>query len=60
LLEATRALGVTFLPGTHCFADGQGDHALRLAFSYQPEERILSGIQILGEQLYKLMGQRSI
>ncbi|WP_099813151.1 MULTISPECIES: PLP-dependent aminotransferase family protein [unclassified Synechococcus] len=60
LLSATRALGVTFLPGTHCFADGQGDHALRLAFSYQPEERILSGIQILGEQLYKLMGQRSI
>ncbi|MFS8834583.1 DNA-binding transcriptional MocR family regulator [Thermostichus sp. MS-CIW-21] len=48
------------MPGTHCFADGQGDHALRLAFSYQPEERILSGIQILGEQLYKLMGQRSI
>ncbi len=58
LLQATRALGVTFLPGTYCFADGQGDYALRLAFSYQPEERILSGIQVIGEHLYKLMGQR--
>lgn len=58
LLQATRALGVTFLPGTHCFADGQGDHALRLAFSYQPEERIVSGIQIIGEQLHRLMHSR--
>jgi 2-aminoadipate transaminase len=57
LLRATRELGVTFLPGTHCFADGQGDHALRLAFSYQPEERIVSGIQTIGEQLYRLMGE---
>lgn len=55
LLQATRALGVTFLLGTHCFADGQGDHALRLAFSYQPEERIVSGIQTIGEQLYRLI-----
>lgn len=58
LLQATRALGVTFLPGTHCFADGQGEHALRLAFSYQPEERIVSGIQTIGEQLYRLIHSR--
>lgn len=44
--------------GTHCFAGGQGDYALRLAFSYQPEERILSSIQVIGEHLHKLMDQR--
>ncbi|MCJ2542630.1 PLP-dependent aminotransferase family protein [Thermostichus vulcanus] len=54
LLKATRALGVTFLPGTRCFADGQGDNALRLAFSYQPDERIVTGIQTLGERMHAL------
>jgi 2-aminoadipate transaminase len=40
--------GATFLPGTHCFADGQGDDAIRLAFSFQPAEQIEEGIARIG------------
>ncbi|MEN9230280.1 MAG: PLP-dependent aminotransferase family protein [Thermostichus sp. DG02_5_bins_236] len=54
LLKTTRELGVTFLPGTRCFADGQGDQALRLAFSYQPDERIVTGIQTIGKKMHAL------
>jgi 2-aminoadipate transaminase len=40
--------GATFLPGTHCFADGQGDDAIRLAFSFQPAEQIEEAIARIG------------
>jgi 2-aminoadipate transaminase len=40
--------GATFLSGTRCFADGQGDDFIRLAFSYQPAERIIEGIARIG------------
>ena len=39
---------VSFLPGTTCYADGQGTHEMRLAFSYQSAERIARGIELLG------------
>ncbi len=48
LLPLAEARGATFLPGTRCFADGQGDDAIRLAFSYQPAERIEEGIARIG------------
>ena len=40
--------GATFLPGTSCFANGQGDDAIRLAFSFQPAERIEEAIARIG------------
>jgi 2-aminoadipate transaminase len=51
LLKAAEAKGATFLPGTHCYADGQGDDAIRLAFSFQPAELIIAGISRIGETM---------
>ena len=48
LLKNAEANGATFLPGTRCFADGQGDDAIRLAFSFLPAEQIEEGIARLG------------
>jgi 2-aminoadipate transaminase len=48
LLSQTEARGATFLPGTRCFADGQGDDAIRLAFSFLPAEQIEEGIARIG------------
>jgi 2-aminoadipate transaminase len=52
LLEA--AEGVAFEPGTRFFANGQGDEAIRLAFSYQPEDRIVEGIRRIGAAMRAL------
>lgn len=54
LLNRTTAHGVTFLPGTRCFADGQGDDAIRLAFSFQPVEQIVNGIELIGRAMAEL------
>ncbi|MBW4687008.1 MAG: PLP-dependent aminotransferase family protein [Komarekiella atlantica HA4396-MV6] len=54
LLTAASEHGVTFLPGTRCYANGQGDDAIRLAFSFQPTEKIVEGIAILGSVLREL------
>ncbi len=49
LLAAARAQGAEFLPGTACFAEpGQGDNALRLAFSFQSSDQIEAGIARIG------------
>jgi 2-aminoadipate transaminase len=48
LLPLAEARGATFLPGTRCFADGQGDDAIRLAFSFLPSEQIETGIARIG------------
>ncbi|WP_298819931.1 aminotransferase-like domain-containing protein [Chloroflexus sp.] len=49
LLNAARARGAEFLPGTACFAEpGHGDDAIRLAFSFQSSERIEQGIAAIG------------
>jgi 2-aminoadipate transaminase len=48
LLPQAEARGATFLPGTRCFANGQGDDAIRLAFSFQPAEQIVEGIARIG------------
>lgn len=54
LLPVAEERGVTFLPGTRCFADEQGDDAIRLAFSFQPIEQITEGITHLGEAMRAL------
>ena len=48
LLPLAEARGATFLPGTRCFANGQGDDTIRLAFSFQPAEQIEEGIARIG------------
>lgn len=43
--------GVEFLPGSACFADGSGDQFVRLAFSFEPTERLVEGVARLGRAL---------
>ena len=43
LVEAEEA-GVTFVKGTDFFADGEGEHALRLAFSFVSPDEIAEGV----------------
>ena len=42
-------LGVEYLPGPACFADGSGANQLRLSFSYVADDLIDSGIRVIGE-----------
>ncbi|MHC5776452.1 aminotransferase-like domain-containing protein [Nostoc sp.] len=51
LLMAASEHGISFLPGTRCYANGQGDDAIRLAFSFQPTQKIVEGIATLGAVL---------
>lgn len=49
-------LGVAFVPGTGFYANGKGDDAMRLAFSYQSEERIVEAIRRLGKAIRAVRG----
>lgn len=48
VLAKGREMGVTALSGVGCYANGQGVHEMRLAFSYQPEAKLVEGIRRLG------------
>jgi len=51
LARATEA-GVTFVRGADFFPDGSGGaNAARLAFSYEPPERIAEGVRLIGSLL---------
>ncbi|MEN9937657.1 MAG: hypothetical protein RLZZ387_4236 [Chloroflexota bacterium] len=54
LAKQAAGMGVAFEPGTRFFANGQGDNAMRLAFSYQSEERIIEGIRRIGAAMRAL------
>jgi 2-aminoadipate transaminase len=54
LLKAAEARGATFVPGTRCFANGAGDDAIRLAFSFQPAEQIKEAIGRIGQAMRAL------
>jgi 2-aminoadipate transaminase len=43
--------GVTYLPGTQCFASGGGERFLRLSFSFLTPEKIEQGIERLGRAM---------
>jgi 2-aminoadipate transaminase len=47
LLERATEAGVTFVRGADFFPGGGGESAARLAFSYEPPERIAEGVRIL-------------
>jgi 2-aminoadipate transaminase len=51
LLQAAEQKGATFLPGTRCYANGAGNDAIRLAFSFQPAERIEEGIARIAQAM---------
>lgn len=48
LITHAIAHGASFLPGTTGYANGGGTHEMRLAFSYQSTDRIVTGIERLG------------
>ncbi len=48
LLAESEKHGVTFVPGTHFYANGQGDDAFRLSFSFVPHQQIEDGIARIG------------
>ncbi len=48
VIAAGRTHGVSCLPGLGCYANGQGTHEIRLAFSYQSVDNIIEGIRRLG------------
>jgi 2-aminoadipate transaminase len=54
LLKAAEARGATFLPGTRCFANGQGDDTIRLAFSFVQAEQIEQAIARIGAAMRSL------
>lgn len=54
LLPLAAERGVAFLPGGRCFANGQGDDALRLAFSYHGAEQLADGIGRLADAMRAL------
>ncbi len=49
MMSAALENGVAYVPGTNCFPDGQGRSSMRLAFSYEPEDKIREGIRRLSE-----------
>lgn len=55
LLKASLQEGVIFEPGNRFYFNGQGDDAVRLAFSFQPEARIDEGIARIGAAMKTLL-----
>jgi 2-aminoadipate transaminase len=57
LLERSQAHGAAFLPGTACYANGQGDDELRLAFSFHSAEKIERAVAGIGKAMRELRTQ---
>jgi len=51
VLAAAQAQGITFPPGDPFFAEGGGEHHLRLPFSYVNSLDIIRGMDILGQAI---------
>jgi 2-aminoadipate transaminase len=51
LLPLAEAAGVSYLPGERFFAEGGGQHYLRLSFSMLPPDQIAEGVARLGAAL---------
>jgi 2-aminoadipate transaminase len=57
LAECEANHGITFLPGTRCYANGQGDDEMRLSFSFLSPEQITDGIAKLGKAMEIVRGK---
>lgn len=57
LAECEANHGVTFLAGTRCYANGQGDHEVRLSFSFLSPEQITDGIAKIGKAMEIVRGK---
>ena len=49
MMSAALENGVAYVPGTNCYPNGEGKSSMRLAFSYEPEDKIREGIRRLSE-----------
>ena len=54
LAEALDQERIAFVPGAAFHVDGSGRNTIRLAFSLQPEARIMEGIRRLGGLVVRL------
>lgn len=48
LLPRAREMGIEYMPGGSCYANGGGEHQIRLSYSFARDEQIEPGIEILG------------
>ncbi|MEY8437452.1 PLP-dependent aminotransferase family protein [Atopobiaceae bacterium 24-176] len=56
MMSAALENGVAYVPGTNCFPNGEGRSSMRLAFSYEPEDKIREGVRRLSEVIADRMG----
>jgi 2-aminoadipate transaminase len=49
MLSVALEHGVAYVPGTNCYPNGEGRHSMRLAFCYEPPEKLREGIKRLSE-----------
>lgn len=47
LLPRAREMGIEYMPGASCYANGGGENQLRLSYSFARDEQIEPGIEIL-------------
>jgi len=53
------AHGASFLPGTTGYANGQGTHEMRIAFSFQTTPNLVTGITRIGAAMRELRARNS-
>lgn len=60
LLPRAREMGIEYMPGGSCFANGGGENQIRLSYSFARDEQIEPGIEILGKLIQgELLESRS-
>ena len=47
MLPRARELGIEYMPGSSCYAEGGGENQMRLSYSFASDEQIEPGIEIL-------------
>ena len=57
VVSKAREHKVAFLPGAGCYANGQGQNEIRLAFSYQNDANISEGIARLGAAMHAVRAE---
>lgn len=48
MLPRARELGIEYMPGGSCYAEGGGENQIRLSYSFARDEQIAPGMEILG------------